>query len=55
MRKSRAHGVIRSSLVGSGQPLASIAAFCADHLNNRFTKYGVIMAPNAIANFAQFR
>jgi hypothetical protein len=41
-------------LAGSGQPLAAIGAFCADDLNNRFTKYGVIMAPNTIANFAQF-
>ncbi|WP_244920064.1 hypothetical protein [Rhizobium etli] len=54
VRKSRAHDVIRSSFGWSGHPLASIAAFCADDLNNRFTKYGVIMALNTIANFAQF-
>jgi hypothetical protein len=41
-------------LAESGQTLAAIGAFCPDDLNNRFTKYGVFMAPSTIANFAQF-
>jgi len=41
-------------LTVSGQTLAAIDAFCADDLNNRFTKYGVIMALSTVANFAQF-
>jgi hypothetical protein len=33
---------------------AAIAAFCADRLNNGFTKYGVFMAASTVVNFAQF-
>jgi hypothetical protein len=48
--KLEAHDVIHSSLSGA----LAFDAFCADRLNNRFTKYGVIMAMSTVANFAQF-
>jgi hypothetical protein len=49
-QKLEAHDVIHSSLSGA----LAFDAFCADRLNNRFTKYGVIMAASTVANFAQF-
>jgi hypothetical protein len=35
------------------KPFPAFLSFCADGLNNRFTKYGVIMAPSTRANFVQ--
>jgi hypothetical protein len=37
------------------EPFPAFRSFCAYGLNNRFTKYGVIMALSTAANFAQFK